>query len=98
MIRGAADDAVGVRGADDGHVGCGTAVEADGEEVGFVICVVDGVGATSVVDTEGAERSLGHGKLNSRLAPLHRLRSCCIGQAVYSKSSRYLFMHRGKGL
>ena len=78
MIRGSADDAVGVRGADDGHVGCGTAVEADGEEMGFFICVVDGVGTTSVVDTEGAERSLGHGKFNSRLASPHRLRSFCI--------------------
>ena len=62
-------------------MGCRTAVEADGEEMDFVICVVDGVGAAPVVDAEGAERSLGHGMFNFRLAPLHGLRSCCIGQA-----------------
>ena len=82
MIRGAADEDDTVYIADHRKIKTKTAVEADGEEMGFVICVVDGVGATVVVDTKGAERSLGQGKFNFCKAYLHGLRSCCIGQAV----------------
>lgn len=50
-------------------MGCGAAVEADGEEISFVICVIGDVGATPVVDTEGAERIFGHSKFSFRVAP-----------------------------
>ncbi len=64
MICGAADDAVGVGAADDGHLRHGRAIEADGEEVSFVIAVEDAVGAAPFEDTQGAEGGLRHGELS----------------------------------
>ena len=82
MVRGAADEAVAVQSSNDSPVGSGTAVVADGEEMGFIIRVVYGVGATNVVDTEGSERRFEYGKFSFRLLSLHRLRSFGNGQAV----------------
>ncbi len=64
MIRSAADDAVGVRAADDGHLRQGAAIEVDGEEVSFVIAVKDAVSAAPFEDTQGAEGGLRHGELS----------------------------------
>ena len=67
MICGAAHDALGVRGTDDGHVGDGTAVEADGVEMSGVVGVKDGVGVAFLVDTEGAEGDSRHSECLMRL-------------------------------
>ena len=64
MICSAADDAVGVRAADDGHLRHGAAIEVDSEEVSFVIAVEDAVGAAPFEDTQGAEGGLRHGELS----------------------------------
>lgn len=45
-------------------MGCGTAGEADGEEVGFIVGVEDGVGSPFFVDDEGAEGRWRHGEFS----------------------------------
>ena len=72
-------------------MGCGTAVEADGEEMGFVICLVDGVGA-ALVGAVGMVSSI-----SECPASLHGLSVAVALDKLSAKSNRRSFMHSCRG-